>query len=580
MPLRQQNKLSNFVKRNFNTLILLSAVFIIAVSLSAIMVNLSVARIHAAAENRFRAKADAIVAAIDRQYRGSAMVLRSMQGFFSGSDNVTRKEFYSFVRTSDFYSIYSGFSTFAYIPKISEKEKEAFLKNVRADVSVISGGYPHFAIAPAGTREEYWPILYVYPEDSANALLGVDQRAESVRAENISRARDLGTVSISKAVQLMPKNKLGVIIAAPLYRNKSVPNTLEERQAMFSGAVTSAFYLDDFFEAIVPKEKLQEDSIGMAIEVRAGDKIIYAVVPEKNSAISQLYGSIQLKYALDLDVTPFYFTFSSPVSAQLSQLELLEPFLYVIAFFSIALFIASLILVFQRMQKLSELQKHYDFVSTLSHQLRTPVTILLWRLEMLKTKANQKQDKQYLVNATKDLNSIVNKMLLYLEITKKSGLRKKEAVPIRSICKKAMQNLPSHLDQKRIVCKKDNNYKTLEIFADAERIALVFSYIMDNALTYGRKQDKVLVKISTEANMVEVKISDSGYGIPEAEQKNLFAEFFRASNASLGKNVGSGVSLFLAKMIVEDNGGTIAFSDRAGGGSVFTVRLPIYKGGK
>jgi len=101
------------------------------------------------------------------------------------------------------------------------------------------------------------------------------------------------------------------------------------------------------------------------------------------------------------------------------------------------------------------------------------------------------------------------------------------------------------------------------------------SWILDNAVTYGREGGKVSVSVSDIGGRWRIKIDDDGVGIPKKEQSRVFDKFFRASNASLGKNEGSGLSLFLSKMIIEAHGGVIGFSSEEDKGSSFWIDLPI-----
>ena len=113
------------------------------------------------------------------------------------------------------------------------------------------------------------------------------------------------------------------------------------------------------------------------------------------------------------------------------------------------------------------------------------------------------------------------------------------------------------------------------VIVHKKQTVLALSYIIENALLYSKADQKVIIEFIKGVNTLDIIIVDSGVGIPKDEQKDIFADFFRGSEASQTIDFGTGVSLFMAKEIIEKQGGSIRFISESGKGSTFIVTLPI-----
>jgi len=102
--------------------------------------------------------------------------------------------------------------------------------------------------------------------------------------------------------------------------------------------------------------------------------------------------------------------------------------------------------------------------------------------------------------------------------------------------------------------------------------------LLSNALKYTPSGGKVSLKLAVEPRNLVLEVADTGIGIPEAEQPNLFREFFRAANARATAEIGTGLGLAIVRSIVQQHGGSIAVQSAEGRGTAFTVRLPRVEG--
>jgi len=99
---------------------------------------------------------------------------------------------------------------------------------------------------------------------------------------------------------------------------------------------------------------------------------------------------------------------------------------------------------------------------------------------------------------------------------------------------------------------------------------------IDNAIHYTQK-GSIRVELTQSPKETVLKVTDSGMGVPSAEQSKLFAKFYRAENAKTARPDGTGLGLYLAKRVIEDQGGTIIFESVVGKGSTFGFKLPSQK---
>jgi signal transduction histidine kinase len=128
-----------------------------------------------------------------------------------------------------------------------------------------------------------------------------------------------------------------------------------------------------------------------------------------------------------------------------------------------------------------------------------------------------------------------------------------------------------------VTLRLDSPASDLLIDGDANRLEQVFVNLLSNALKFTPRGGKVTVvarRAYTEGDCVEVKVADTGIGIPPEEFPNVFKRFFRASTATQATIPGFGIGLSLVQSIVQEHHGTITFDSTVGKGTVFTVTLP------
>jgi len=223
-----------------------------------------------------------------------------------------------------------------------------------------------------------------------------------------------------------------------------------------------------------------------------------------------------------------------------------------------------------------------DFVSVASHQLRTPLSAIIWEIELLLSKnkkglnERQKKSLETISSLSRRMARLVNDLLDVTRIDQNRLMLRKEIINIVDITEKSIEDLSSLSTSRSINIEFNVNKKRIpKITGDPERIRLVIENLLNNAIKYVVKRGKIEIKIVRRDNFVVFSIRDNGVGIPDEQQSQVFDKFFRSDNVVKYQTEGTGLGLYIAKNIVEQTGGKIWFQSIENVGSVFSFSLPV-----
>jgi signal transduction histidine kinase len=224
-----------------------------------------------------------------------------------------------------------------------------------------------------------------------------------------------------------------------------------------------------------------------------------------------------------------------------------------------------------------------EFVSLAAHQLRTPLSIINWSMNMLKNgefgKLTKKQTEviENAFNNNKRLISLVNDLLDVTHIEEGIYLYKITMSDVKEIVLLAIEGYKEEIKKRRIKIELKELNILPKIMIDAVKIRLVIQNFIDNAIKYSPEGVNVVITLKSDENNLELKIQDFGFGISKDQQQKIFTKFFRGDNAIKTKEIGSGLGLFLSKNIIEAHGGKIWFESQENTGTSFYFSLPIKK---
>ncbi|MFH1462337.1 MAG: HAMP domain-containing sensor histidine kinase [bacterium] len=245
------------------------------------------------------------------------------------------------------------------------------------------------------------------------------------------------------------------------------------------------------------------------------------------------------------------------------------------------LFIITVIITrsFERLADANRLKT--EFVSIVSHQLRSPLSNLKWATELLMSgrvsKVTEKQLEYFkiLKENNSRMEELVSDLLIVSKIEQgKLPLKKKEIV-LKGLVEEAIEGVKIFAKASNVKIEFKAEGGQPKVIVDPSQIKLVVENLLDNAIRYIEKEGRVKIKLEKKDKALYFEIQDNGAGIPKNDQKHIFQKFFRSGNALRNQTEGSGLGLYIAKFVVEKSGGKINFKSREGKGSTFWFTIPL-----
>ncbi len=220
------------------------------------------------------------------------------------------------------------------------------------------------------------------------------------------------------------------------------------------------------------------------------------------------------------------------------------------------------------------------FMTVISHQLRTPMNVMRWNLDVLLSgDAGQipKEASDLVRDAYKSLIvslSIIDDMLLAVDIEQKAFRLEKMSVDVSMIVGKVVRDFSRSASLRKQTLAFNPPKNLTPLFIDPVRMEKVFTRLLDNAVKYTPDGGSISIGIHASKDAVEIEFRDSGIGMTESDRERLFERFYRSKRAIEMNPNASGLGLFIAKFIVAAHNGGLLYRPADGGGSVFTVSLP------
>jgi hypothetical protein len=217
-----------------------------------------------------------------------------------------------------------------------------------------------------------------------------------------------------------------------------------------------------------------------------------------------------------------------------------------------------------------------NFISLMSHDLKTPVAKIAGIADILKTQYDngpaQKNHLDSIINATKELNKFITSILDLTKIESQNLNLRRSTKDINTIIETVTKTLRFEANRNNI--KLETELEPLyPITLDVDLINRVISNLVENAIKYSGEGKSVSVRTWDDEKWVYVEIKDDGIGIPEKDLEHIFDKFYRVKNDSVHSIKGSGLGLYLVKYFIELHGGTIKATSKVGEGTTFLVKL-------
>lgn len=222
-----------------------------------------------------------------------------------------------------------------------------------------------------------------------------------------------------------------------------------------------------------------------------------------------------------------------------------------------------------------------DFVSNVSHELKTPLTSMKVLADSLNGQDNVPVElyKEFMQDITQEIdrmNLMIQDLLTMVRLDKKAAVLNIERTDVAWIIEAILKRLKPIADKRSITLTFE---KVVPVVAevDASKLELALSNLIENAVKYNVDNGWVRVNLDADRKYFYVVISDSGVGIPEEEQEHIYERFYRGDKSHSTEIEGTGLGLAITKSVIVLLRGVIKVNSRPGEGSTFQVRIPLVR---
>lgn len=419
-------------------------------------------------------------------------------------------------------------------------------------------------------------IAIIVPEDRRGELDGILQRVlsgEQVRHhETVRWTKDGARIYVSLSISPIKSESGHIIGACKIARDITEQKAAEKKFELAVEACPSGMIMTDRGGTVIMVNKESErlfgyrrgELIGQSIDIllperlrtqHARHRVQYGARPQ-----TRRMGEGPDLYGRRKDGTEF------PVEVALNPIETPD-----------GLFILSAISDISEGKRLNRLKD--EFVSTVSHDLRTPLTSICGSLGLLMgtVAADMPEQARRLLAIAKSnserLVKLVNDILDIDKLESGQVVFKFKVVDIRPLIEQVVDANLGFADTYLVRLRADVHAEG-QLWADPDRLSQALTNLISNAIKFSPPDGEVVVGVEANGDRFRLSVRDHGEGIPADFKARVFEKFAQADGSSAKKTGGTGLGLSIVKEIVSRLGGEIAFAEAPGGGTIFYLDLP------
>ncbi len=235
----------------------------------------------------------------------------------------------------------------------------------------------------------------------------------------------------------------------------------------------------------------------------------------------------------------------------------------------------------ERQQREALDRLRYSFLNVVSHELKTPLTVILQGLEALKTprrgelNAEQREIVEMLENQSGQLQRLIDGLVAFATFSARQGTMQFKIVSFAEVLDDVVALAHFKTTRKQITLTEHRPPELPDVLLDKERISEAIVHLIDNAVKFSAERSTIILKTTVHPNNLRVAVTDYGKGIP-ADKLDSIWDSFSQMNETMERGLeGLGLGLAIARYIVEAHDGTIAVESALGKGSTFTIQLPL-----
>ncbi|AMV60474.1 Osmosensitive K+ channel histidine kinase KdpD [Pediococcus damnosus] len=346
----------------------------------------------------------------------------------------------------------------------------------------------------------------------------------------------------------------------------------------FKGKILNSQYLNNM-ASTVSKIKVNKDKLNKIYNLEVGETTLRCAYVKVHSQMTVDRNGEPIKRSQ----RPKYVLVLRNVTPELQGVERFKELLLAsFIVFGLIVFIISYIISGYNMKPVLKAWKQQEeFVDSAAHEIRTPLTIIQNKLEGLMTKPNDtiKEQASAIIMSLSEirrLNSLTSDMLTLARANSNVITLEKTPVNFTEFMNQILEPYADLIESQNKKLVTSINV-TKPVLIDAKRVHQLIVILLDNAIKYTPTGATITVNSSIENRNLKIQICDTGIGISDKNKKSVFKRFYREEESGNKKTGGNGLGLSIAEWIVSAHKGHIKITDNPGGGSIFTVLLPVAK---
>lgn len=558
---------------------------------------------------RFRNQVNRLSGTIDNQIKLYRAMLKGSGGFVEASTELNREKFALYIGNLDLQNRYTGIQGIGFSQYFPVSEKENLTRKLSGE------GYENFNIFPAAERSYQSAIIFLEPLNDRNrSALGFDMLSESVRREAMERARDSGEIAASGKVSLLDESggegPAGFLLYIPVYEGGRLPDLPEEKDRNLRGFVYSPFRASEFLGEIyqtVPDKDIRIEIYDESVRPEA--LLAETETDGEPDQTGIMDARFIAKQEIDVGGRKWVIQFSSLSGFAEQSSVSWTPLIFLCGIgFSFLLFgmtyweAASRAKVQRTAAKLFELQKDKErlfedekkarltaeqanqtkdeFISIISHELKTPLNAIAGWAQIMKTEQISEQTKNLaLQKIDKNLRAqaeLVEQLLGYSEIISGKIRLNEELIDFSELFEQACAETEALAGEKKVEFVRENHLDTHRISGDRDKLKIVLKNLLLNAIKFTPPGGRVEALVRESDDFIEMRVMDNGRGISSEFLPHVFDNYKQADNPNTRDYGGLGLGLTIARHIIKLHDGQIfAESAGRGKGAAFTVKIPI-----
>ncbi|MGQ0737648.1 MAG: sensor histidine kinase [Bacteroidota bacterium] len=217
-------------------------------------------------------------------------------------------------------------------------------------------------------------------------------------------------------------------------------------------------------------------------------------------------------------------------------------------------------------------QQQQNFMMAVTHELKTPVSVARLNLETLQKYNLDPEKQKKLIRNTLDetarLNFLTNNILIASQLEGGSYKSANEELDLSDLLKDCLNDFRNRFPERVF---KDDIEPDAGIKGDPLLLQILINNLLENAIKYSPKESAVKAVLKNYRSGTELQIIDEGPGIPDEEKKKIFTRFYRIGNEATRKKQGTGLGLYLCRIITQDHNADISVTNNEPAGSIFAV---------